>query len=272
MIVGMTSLILIVALYAFAQIILVQGYVSLEQDTVARNVQRAINATQDEVTFLRSTNIDYAHWDDTYAYIQGLDDSYIDTNILDSVFSNYHLNFVLFVNKAGEIVYSQGFDLSTLEREPISPSLTTFVAHNEALLHPTSSESGSSDTLSGVVALPDGGILLAASSILPSNHQGTAQGALIWGRYMDDQLITELSDHTQLTLDLSSATVDGEANNFAKILPAVLNQSIAVQALDSENVAGYTLLKDIHDQPALILKVEMPRSIYQQGINSLSYF
>jgi signal transduction histidine kinase len=45
-----------------------------------------------------------------------------------------------------------------------------------------------------------------------------------------------------------------------------------VQPLSAKTIAGYALLPDIYDQPALILRVDLPRSIYAQGQASLRYF
>ncbi|MGC9502115.1 response regulator [Baaleninema sp.] len=39
-----------------------------------------------------------------------------------------------------------------------------------------------------------------------------------------------------------------------------------------ERIAGYTLLNDIYGQPTLLLRVDSPRVIYQQGQASLKYF
>ena len=39
-----------------------------------------------------------------------------------------------------------------------------------------------------------------------------------------------------------------------------------------ETISGYSLFKDIHGKPAFMLKVQMPRTIYQQGKKTLYYY
>jgi PAS domain S-box-containing protein len=48
-------------------------------------------------------------------------------------------------------------------------------------------------------------------------------------------------------------------------------QSISVRPLNEVSVAGYALIHDIHHRAALLLRVEMPRAVFQRGITSLQY-
>ncbi len=44
------------------------------------------------------------------------------------------------------------------------------------------------------------------------------------------------------------------------------------QPLGDATVAGYTLLRDLQGQPVLLLRVDVPRSVYGQGLRSIRYF
>ena len=46
---------------------------------------------------------------------------------------------------------------------------------------------------------------------------------------------------------------------------------ILVRPLSEESIAGYALIRDIYNQPALLLRVDIPREIYRQGQISLLY-
>lgn len=273
LIIGSSLFIAIALLYGISQLILLQSFLELERDTITLNVKRALNATLDEIDFLRTTSLDYAQWDDTFNYIQGLDDSYIETNMLDSVFSNYRLNFVVFVNQAGEVIYSEAFDLATAERRPLPESLAAFVARNDAFLQLNSGNGDhSTDGISGIVQLPDISIMLAISPITHSNHLGESKGVLIWGRYLNNQFIEGLAEQTQLTLSLNPASLADTEADLAEVLPVLLTEPIAVRARNSDFIDGYSLLRDIDNEPALILEIVVPRSIYQQGQNSVTYY
>lgn len=46
---------------------------------------------------------------------------------------------------------------------------------------------------------------------------------------------------------------------------------MSVRPLGPKLVAGYLLVMDLHNQPALILKIELPRTVYLQGKATLLY-
>lgn len=273
LIVGLTSFVVIIALYCFARLTILQGYIALESDTVTRNLQRAINAVNEEIAFLRRTSHDYAHWDDTYNFIQGLDDNYIEVNAFEGVMQNYALNFMLFINDDGEIIYSQALDLETEEVVAISENLLALVHHNDAWIHPRDSNGNLlPNGFAGIVMFPEGGSILSVAPIFPSNMEGVSRGALIWGRFVNDLLITRLSKQTELTLSIQSAGGNSGNPHLTQVLPTLREQTFVIHPLDDALIDGHTFLKDIHEQPALILEVKMPRAIFQQGQNSLSYF
>ena len=273
LIISLTLLGLITVLYCFSQAILLQSYVDLEEETVTRNVQRALNATEEEIAFLRRTTLDYAHWDDTFDFIQGQGEGYIEANVFDVVMSNFALNFILFVSETGDVVYQLGYDPDAEAVVAIPDSLMTLVKENEALIRPRD-ENGvvMPDGVAGIVRLPEGGAILSSAPILPSIATGEPRGALIWGRYIDEGLVSRLAEQTALTLTMKTVTPTETEPDFVEVLPILLNQQTTIQPRSSEIIEGYTLLRDIDGQPAQILEVVMPRSIYQQGQNSLSYF
>jgi signal transduction histidine kinase len=45
-----------------------------------------------------------------------------------------------------------------------------------------------------------------------------------------------------------------------------------VESLSEKSIAGYALIKDVYGDPALILRIDMPRDIYQQGRATIYYF
>jgi len=49
------------------------------------------------------------------------------------------------------------------------------------------------------------------------------------------------------------------------------NDKILVRPLGDESIAGYTLLNDIYGKPAILLRVDAPRDIFNQGKVSMQY-
>ena len=69
LIIGATLISLIVVIYVFSQTITMNGFLHLEESTVKRNVDRAVNALNDEMDVIYSTNQDWANWTDTYNFV-----------------------------------------------------------------------------------------------------------------------------------------------------------------------------------------------------------
>ena len=89
LIISLTLVTLVIALYLIAQAILLNSYQQLEVSDMQENVTRALNGVQDELGTLSRSASDYATWDDTYTYTVILNQDYIDTNYLDSVDPNF---------------------------------------------------------------------------------------------------------------------------------------------------------------------------------------
>lgn len=266
--ISLTLIVLISALYAASHLILLRDYVTLENQNVERNVQRALNAVETKVTFFHNTSIDWAHWDDTYYFLLGENDGFIEENILDEVFDYYDLEFMLFLDNQGEVVFSQGFSRERQQQIPVSDSLTQFVSHNERLVSPRNAQGDIElDGIAGLVMLREQAFIMATTPVLTSDLEGEPAGVLVWGRTFDASLVHELASQTQLMISVNSIPA-----NDAHLVPTLTNTSIAIQEISDSAIEGYTLLRDIHDDPALMLKIEMARSIYQQGQKSLSYF
>ncbi|MGD0954577.1 MAG: PAS domain S-box protein [Methanotrichaceae archaeon] len=92
------------------------------------------------------------------------------------------------------------------------------------------------------------------------------------GRYLDSEL-THLSDQTQLPLVIQRINDSNMSSDFAAAQSSILKgKSVLVNPLSEDSVAGYALIKDVYGDPALILRVDQPRDIYQEGRSAVYYF
>ncbi|MEW5721163.1 MAG: PAS domain S-box protein, partial [Chloroflexota bacterium] len=124
----------------------------------------------------------------------------------------------------------------------------------------------------GVVVLPEGPLLIAALPILTSQDEGPSRGTLIFGRWLNPAEIAHLAQITHLTLAihrLDSAALPADVQTARATLSE--QTPIAVRPLNEQTVAGYALVKDIYDRPALVLRAESARDIHQQGNLSKTY-
>ena len=264
LIVSATIVALVVILHAASQIILLRGVANLEEQVASQNVQRAVNALTDELDTLNATAGDWAAWDDTYNFVEDANSDYIESNLVDLTFANLRLNLMLFVNSSGQVVLARGFNLNDEREIPLANSLgEEMLRSNGLLLHHSDPHS----SITGIVMLSEGPMLVASRPIVASGYEGPIRGTLIMGRYLDSAEVSRLSEKAHLSISLSQFS-------DAQVGRSYLSDEtpLVVRPLNAESVAGYFLLKDVYGNPALVLKVDMPRDIYKQGAGSVSYF
>jgi sensor domain CHASE-containing protein len=99
---------LLLIVYISSRFIFLGSYSDLENENVRVNLGRALKALDNELAELDVNNYDEASWDDTYTFIVDRNEDYIEKNLADWAFINRKLNLKLFVNVAGEVVFSKG--------------------------------------------------------------------------------------------------------------------------------------------------------------------
>ena len=112
LVIGLTLLSLIIALYLASRIIIMDSFSKLEDSNAERNVERIVGAYLDDISSLNTMDIDYASWDDTYTFMRSKSDDYILSNFVDDTFTKSKLNLLLILNNSGQIVYKKGFDFA----------------------------------------------------------------------------------------------------------------------------------------------------------------
>nr|MBA3869793.1 HAMP domain-containing protein [Anaerolineae bacterium] len=124
-----------------------------------------------------------------------------------------------------------------------------------------------------ILMLPEGPMMIVSSPILTTEKEGPTHGSIIWGRYLDAKEIQAVADKTKLAISLEKITNPQLPEDFSIAAKALNNgSSTFIRPLDSESIAGYVVLKDIFDKPALIYRVTLPREVYAQGQASVSSF
>ncbi len=252
LIISATLLGLMGLLYASSRTIVLGSFVTLENDTVERDVRRSQSALDREQDTLIAAASQLAYSSDPAS---------IDTRLSIPVFAANRLNMLALVDATGNAIYATGFDLQAQAKIPfpseeLGPVLRSVV------------ESGNS---SGIVMLPRGPLMVAVLPIQPTS--GLAQGMILVGRFLDHAEILRIADEFDLLLNLYSLNdpdLPGDYRRASKDLSRL--DDITIHPLSVRSVAGYRLISDLNGKPALILRVELPRTVYEQGQTSIWYF
>jgi PAS domain S-box-containing protein len=275
-IIGITVIGLLLALVAISLSVMLSSYRQLEKDEARADLERANNAITNNLENLKSTLADWAYWDDTYRYMQAPDQAFIDANLDPAALSNVQVNIVLLLDQNGKVILGKEYDTKSKTEVPLSPAIQEEITGYKNLLNIEEKF----QSKAGIILLPQGPILVASRRILPSNYEGDGIGIFTMARWLDNDLIQELGYQTHLNLNLYPlndpllpSDVQHSTQHISPAAPMYTNPLTTTLLHPASSVLGaYRNINDINDIPILILRAELPRIIFAQGLVSIGYY
>ena len=252
----------VVVLYFTVQSILVAHSATLEREKANRDLERASGALSQDIDGVEMAVGVWAPWDDTYRFMQDGNTEYIASNLNTPTLLNLSVDFVVYVDSAGQVFYSKAVDASNGTETPIPQGLDQYV-NGAGLLAQHSSETSS---IAGILLLPEHLALVASQPILTSQKEGPIAGSLVMGRYLDSEEVQKLSGAADLSLELYRVDESDIPEDFRMARSSLSEgQPSLVRVLDGKTIAAYRLMFEINGNPALVLGVDGPRDIYARG-------
>ena len=259
-------------LYLASRTFLLSRFTDIERDAVRQDVDRSSAALSADLEAMDALALDNSSWDAAYNYMQHPTPDFVASAFRQAPagsFITQHDDFLLFVSPSGAIVGDKNFDLAPA-------TYASVLQHMRARLTPDSPivrNSFLSRPLAGILTLPEGPLLIAARPVLRSAGRGTPRGTLIVGRFFNEDETRHLAAQTQLKLSFRTLSDSSLPADFSSALAHLRRSgSTYVQALDRSSIAGYALVPDVFGRPAVLLKTEVPREIYQEGRLSMLHF
>ncbi len=266
--VGAVLMAVLAVLYLASRIIVLSSFSELEARDTRQNVQRVVNALQDQLSALNDKSADWAIWDDAYGFMEDRNPAFVQSNLPSRTFSDLKLSFMLFIDTSGTLVLGRGFDLEANREVPYPESLIRQMRDDSFLLdHPDPNSNKK-----GIVLLPEGPAMVTSRPIVTSEGEGPIRGTLIMGRYLTSAGIARLGETTRLAVNglrIDDARMPADWQRVRAELGA--GAAPLVRPLTDDTVAGYVLVKDVYGHPAMMLRVESPRDIYKEGLATLRY-
>ena len=271
-IIAVTLLAFLGVMYAASRSLILGGFVTLENDDARRDLARAQSAINDEIAALGAFNADYSASGAIYEEM-----ARPNPGILDSVFGNgatgalatERVNYAVLIDPSQKVVASKAYDHDTKTAANLPQDLAAQLVPGSPLLRRASAPEG----LNGILMLPDGPLLIALRPITPSMRQGPARGTLLVARKLDAAEMRRIDESLQLSLTIEKIGQNGLSSDF-RAAESELGESAGTyeQVLNGNQIGTYARLNEIFGKPALILRAEMPRSIYREGQASELYF
>ncbi len=251
------------------QFVMFPGLLKMEEEYAQTNLDRGLNAIENDAENLQILVKDWATWDDTYQYIQDRNERYIESNLVDDTFSNARLNFMVYFDSEGDVVFQRGFDFKEegeeIEVPPrfVETLRTLQIAGNpDAVL----------ETHKGLITMFESPVMIATAPILRSDDSGPARGTLVMARYFDQDEVERIG--RQVSTAISLYPVDSTAVYEGLASPETLQDgeslTIAVSE-DKSSISAITVIEDIGGNPAYAIRVDMDREVYGIGLESMVF-
>jgi sensor domain CHASE-containing protein/signal transduction histidine kinase len=250
-------LVLALLLYAIAQYLLIDGFRTLEQQSVRDNLDRVRNSVSAEMEKQLTKISDWSSWDDAYKYMFDHNQEFITSNLTDITLKNLKAHMMIFLDNSGKIVVSQQYDATSDKLIPLSDNIAKFIFPQSPFVDIKDQEAG----FGGIIMLPEGPLMLASRPILTSDGKGPSRGVLMLGSFLDDAAVQRLSELTKLPIQMK---LIHSARDLDETKMTSQNR-YAVQVTSQEIVRGFTYFDDFEGKPALILSVDIQRQIMAQG-------
>ena len=269
LIIVLTLVSMVVLLVGASQFIVIDSYRQLEDDDTGQNVQRAQNALQVNLDDLRKSTVDYGAWDETWQFAQGRYPEHPEINLHEDVFKTIQTDILIVLDVEGQVIYDAEFDTSTDELVPLSQEVIDNILAFPSFIN----YQETNQSTSGIVLFNNTPLLVASAPIITSLRTGPITGTFIWGRYLVRAQIAKLAEDLRLSLVIYPINDPLLPDDFKQAKSQLESaNAIYIEPLSENRVAGYTVIDDLAGNPALVLRVDQDRDIYEQGQRTLFYF
>lgn len=234
--------------------LVLESFRGIERDAAEEDLDRLDRAVQQQVADLDLLAKDWAHWDDSYAYVQGMDPGFADSNLVPNSFATNGLALMVFLDDADALVFGAAYDPENGTLAPLPARFQAFASDDPLLAHPDERTSRRG------VLLDDGRVLLVSSwPILTSTEETPAVGTLVWARELDPGHLGAVTG-----LDVAMRPWDpGDAADLAD------GRGFAERSRTAQT--GQVRVDDLTGRPALVLEARMDRPVYREGLDTMAY-
>nr|AYQ73901.1 EAL domain-containing protein [Cohnella candidum] len=273
--VGITTLCLLSIFYVIFRSAILNNYETMERNDSREGMKRILYSYFDEYRSLGSVTLDYASWDDTFDFVSTPSDprkaeSYVSGNFTDSMFANVRLDIAVLLDDGRRVRYAKAYESELRHALPYPQTFidTLFRRYPNLIAGPQSSGTV------GLLLLDGKPIIAASYPILTSNNEGPARGTLIFARYLDEEFVRYLSEKADTQISFlpagqASSAVPAETETIRG--PGMRDFSFWTVA-DASTIQSNVLLKDVLNEPAVVLQFSAPRELYRQAERSIQLY
>jgi PAS domain S-box-containing protein len=261
-----SALIVVVALCA--RYIVLNGFLAVERTMIDKNLQRLQASLDAEYDNLRGMLADWAPWDLTYNFMTGTYPEYVTDNIDEATMAKLRVEVLLFVTPAGRIKYLHALDATRRRATTLSPAAQRQILACRRLF----THQDTHDVHTGILLLPEGPLLVGSHPIEHNDYTGPIAGTLLMGRFLDADELAYLSTLVNQPVDLSRWDAPKSPRYTDAVAHLHGTPNTYYQNVNSATTAGFLRLDDVNGRPALLMRVQVKRTVFLLGQWTVWYF
>ncbi len=279
-IIGVSLVVLVTLLSLFLSAIVLERFTTYEQEETRRHAASAVDTFWNKAMAIDQYANSWAFWDAMYEYITDPDPAFIDSQVeaelkpgaTDLSPDLRVMQTMLFLNTAAEVEWGFYYDREQQRIVEPPPALTAQITPDHPLLQHADLTKGNI----GILKLPNEELLAAARPIITSQGDGPARGTVLVGRFIDEHLAADIERTLHLPVSIHRPGAPGLPPDVQQAAAALLAQASTptptlALPLTEQTITGYALLPAVSGEAAVLLRVQQPRTIYQQGRLSVLY-
>ncbi|MDR5885450.1 sensor domain-containing diguanylate cyclase [Vreelandella janggokensis] len=192
----------IVALAAISSSVIFPALQAEERQAVKRELDRVERSFQLEQQQLLAQVRDWAHWDDTYQFVQGDYPRYKDVNFSQEMFDDMRYQLMAFFNNAGEVYFLAGINPTTGNYQTCETPNDECAWMEPWVKRMQSAIDGDRADQSAIYADQEP-VMVGSTPILRTDKSGSPAGWLFKTRALDDEWLSFMEEYTGLPINLS---------------------------------------------------------------------
>jgi len=238
-------------------VVMAPAFTKLEQDAAIRNLDRCQEAVDGVAESVSTLAFDYGAWDDTCQFLEDRNQAYRDSNLSSSFHETTGNDLVAILTSSQEVIAFSCVDPNSREMVAI-PELIQDLRKPDSVFTDFSS---TEDANEGLVRTTHGLMIIASRPVVSSKREGPICGAMIMGRFLNENRVAEMCDRTHCEMRVTA--LDKAARSGSRDSTATAQSSIA--EIDEDTLQSTRTLDDIHGSPVALLTMVSARPIAHQG-------
>jgi sensor domain CHASE-containing protein len=254
------------------QSILINNYLQIETKLSTDAVSRIQGALRQQVNAVGETANLWGIWDDAYNYAQGKNQNFLDQAVSIASMAAAHLDLVLIFDAKGNILFKRKLnDNRTMDMPVPENFIKAFAAGGE--LHKYIANPTEKSAMRGTFAFDETIYLVGEHAIVTNAGTGPAEGSFFVGKIFTNADWQAIQQSTKLQADIFPINKIAFNPQLKTSYNALLNNdAVLLDRVNSTHIHAFAFIRDINNMPLAMMKVFLPRDVYQAGLGSIWHF